>query len=43
MNILKYVAYFVLTLTCMLYLLTLAGAIEVEDEKKSECNNSYLQ
>ena len=34
MNILKYVAYFVLTLTCMLYLLTLAGAIEVEDEKK---------
>ena len=33
MNILKYVAYFVLTLTCMLYLLTLAGTIEVEDEK----------
>ena len=37
MNILKYVAYFVLTLTCTLYLLTLAGAVkvvEVEDEKK---------
>lgn len=38
MNILKYVAYFVLTLTCMLYLFTLAGTVkvvEVEDEKKA--------
>lgn len=36
MNILKYVAYFVLTLTCMLYLFTLAvaGTVEVEDVKK---------
>ena len=36
MNILKYVAYFVLTLTCMLYLFTLAvaGTVEVEDMKK---------